>query len=70
MMRLPEKYKDTLNFKYLLELTDAEIAEIFGIKKDGVISMNMSYGDSDIVYQNDKGEQFHSTQPQEQPLLR
>lgn len=34
--QLPEKYKDVLNYKYLLELTDAEIAELIGIKKDSV----------------------------------
>ena len=35
-MQLPDKYRDLLNYKYLLELTDAEIAELIGIKKDSV----------------------------------
>ena len=33
---LPDSLKDVLRYKYLLELTDAEIAELLGIKKDSV----------------------------------
>ncbi len=33
---LPEKIKDVLRYKYLLELSDREIAEILGIKKNSV----------------------------------
>lgn len=36
LVQLPDKYRDLLNYKYLLELTDAEIAELIGIKKDSV----------------------------------
>ncbi|OPY58988.1 MAG: RNA polymerase sigma factor [Pelotomaculum sp. PtaU1.Bin035] len=36
ILRLPEKQKDLLYFKYILEMADAEIAEIFGIAPDSV----------------------------------
>lgn len=34
--QLPPAYQDTLNFKYLLELSDAEIGGCLGISKDSV----------------------------------
>jgi len=36
ILRLPEKQKDLLYFKYLLGMTDAEIADIFGIAPGSV----------------------------------
>lgn len=36
ILRLPEKQKDLLYFKYILGMADAEIAEIFGIAPDSV----------------------------------
>jgi len=36
VLRLPEKQKDLLYFKYLLGMTDPEIAEIFGIAPGSV----------------------------------
>ncbi|WP_092486650.1 RNA polymerase sigma factor [Desulfoscipio geothermicus] len=36
ILRLSEKQKDLLYFKYILEMTDTEIAETFGIAPDSV----------------------------------
>ena len=36
ILRLPEKQKDLLYFKYMLEMDDARIAEIFGIAPNSV----------------------------------
>jgi len=36
ILKLPEKHKDLLNFKYLLGKTDAEIAEMYGIVPNSV----------------------------------
>jgi len=36
ILRLPDKQKDLLYFKYILEISDAEIAEIFGITPGSV----------------------------------
>lgn len=36
ILKLPEKQKDLLYFKYFLEMTDAEIAETFGIATGSV----------------------------------
>lgn len=36
ILELPEQQKDVLYFKYILELNDAEIAEILGIAPDSV----------------------------------
>lgn len=39
--KLPERYKDALNFKYLLDMEDEEIAEAMGISKDSVRTLLM-----------------------------
>jgi RNA polymerase sigma-70 factor (ECF subfamily) len=36
ILKLPEKQKDLLYFKYILEMADTEIAETFGISPDSV----------------------------------
>ena len=36
LKQLPENYRDVLRFKYLLELTDGEIAKALGVKKSTV----------------------------------
>lgn len=36
ILKLPEKYKDLLYFKYILEMNDVDIAEIFQIAPDSV----------------------------------
>ncbi len=41
-MRLPEKQKDLLYFKYILGMADAEIAEIFEIAPDSVRQLDKS----------------------------
>jgi RNA polymerase sigma-70 factor (ECF subfamily) len=36
ILKLPQKHKDLLHYKYILEMDDAEIAEVLGINRNSV----------------------------------